>query len=163
MSAPDNDLAALGEQYDSLETQERSLELGMWVFLATEVLLFAALFAVYAAYRSMYLSDFKAGIEHNTLAFGTVNMYVLLTSSLLAALSVSAIRADRPRSASWLLAGTAVLGAAFIAIKLYEYSKHWHEGSLPGRYYHYDELPTFGANRFFTMYWVMTGLHALHV
>jgi cytochrome c oxidase subunit III len=163
MPAPDNDLAALGEQYDSLETQERSLELGMWVFLATEVLLFAALFAVYAAYRSMYLSDFKAGIEHNTLAFGTVNMYVLLTSSLLAALSVSAIRADRPRSASWLLAGTAVLGAAFIAIKLYEYSKHWHEGSLPGRYYHYDELPTFGANRFFTMYWVMTGFHALHV
>ena len=99
MSAPDNDLAALGEQYDSLETQERSLELGMWVFLATEVLLFAALFALYAAYRSMYLPDFKAGIEHNTLAFGTVNMYVLLTSSLLAALSVSAIRAGRPRSA----------------------------------------------------------------
>ena len=163
MSAPDNDLAVVGEQYDSLETQERSLELGMWVFLATEVLLFAALFAVYAAYRAMYLSDFKAGIEHNTLVFGTVNMYVLLTSSLLAALSVSAIRADRARSASWLLAGTAVLGAAFIAIKLYEYSKHWHEGSLPGRYYHYDELPTFGANRFFTMYWVMTGFHALHV
>jgi cytochrome c oxidase subunit 3 len=163
MSAPDNDLAALGEQYDSLETQERSLELGMWVFLATEVLLFAALFAVYAAYRSMYLPDFKAGIDHNTLAFGTVNMYVLLTSSLLAALSVSAIRAGRPRSAGWLLAGTALLGAAFIAIKLYEYSKHWQEGSLPGRYYHYGELPTFGANRFFTMYWVMTGFHALHV
>ena len=163
MPAPDNDLAALGEQYDSLETQERSLELGMWVFLATEVLLFAALFAVYAAYRSMYLPDFKAGIDHNTLAFGTINMYVLLTSSLLAALSVSAIRVGRPRSAGWLLAGTALLGAAFIAIKLYEYSKHWQEGSLPGRYYHYRELPTFGGNRFFTMYWVMTGFHALHV
>jgi cytochrome c oxidase subunit III len=163
MPAPENDLAALGDQYDNFETQERSLELGMWVFLATEILLFAALFALYAAYRAMYLPDFKAGIERNTLAFGTINMYVLLTSSLLAALSVSAVRADRPRTASWLLIGTAVLGAAFIAIKLYEYSKHWHEGSLPGRYYHYAELPTFGANRFFTMYWVMTGLHALHV
>jgi cytochrome c oxidase subunit 3 len=163
MSAPDNDLAALGEQYDSLETQERSLELGMWIFLATEILLFAALFALYASYRSMYLADFKAGIEHNTLAFGTVNMYVLLTSSLLAALSVSAVRADRPRTASWLLGGTALLGAAFLAIKLCEYWRHWQEGSLPGRYYHDRELPTFGANRFFTMYWVMTGLHALHV
>ncbi len=163
MSAPDNELATLGDQYDSLETQERSLELGMWVFLATEILLFAALFALYASYRAMYLPDFKAGIEHNTLAFGTINMYVLLTSSLLAALSVSAVRADRPAAASWLLAGTAVLGAAFIAIKLYEYSIHVREGSLPGRYYHYAELPTFGANRFFTMYWVMTGFHALHV
>ncbi len=163
MSAPDNDLVTLGDQYDSLETQERSLELGMWVFLATEVLLFAALFALYASYRSMYLADFKAGIEHNTLAFGTVNMYVLLTSSLLAALSVSAVRAERPRTAGWLLAGTALLGAAFVVIKLTEYAKHWHEGSLPGRYYHFSELPTFGANRFFTMYWVMTGFHALHV
>ena len=163
MPAPDNELATLGDQYDSLETQERSLELGMWIFLATEILLFAALFALYASYRSMYLADFKAGIEHNTLAFGTVNMYVLLTSSLLAALSVSAVRADRPRTASWLLGGTALLGAAFLAIKLCEYWRHWQEGSLPGRYYHDRELPTFGANRFFTMYWVMTGLHALHV
>lgn len=163
MSAPDNEHAALGDQYDSFETQERSLELGMWVFLATEILLFAALFALYASYRSMYLPDFKAGIEHNTLAFGTVNMYVLLTSSLLAALSVSAVRAERPRAASWLLVGTALLGVAFLVIKLCEYWRHWHEGSLPGRYYHYSELRTFGANRFFTMYWVMTGFHALHV
>ena len=119
MREPDNNhVASVGYQYDSLERQERSLELGMWIFLATEILLFAALFALYAAYRSMYLSDFKAGIEHNTLVEGTVNMYVLLTSSLLAALSVSAIRADRRRAASLLLAGTAVLGVAFLLIKL---------------------------------------------
>jgi cytochrome c oxidase subunit III len=162
--APDNNhVAIVGDQYDTLDRQERTLELGMWIFLATEILLFAALFALYAAYRSMYLPDFKAGIEHNTLVEGTVNMYVLLTSSLLAALSVSAIRAARPRAASLLLGGTAVLGVAFLLIKLYEYSRHWQEGSLPGRYYHDAELPTFGANRFFTLYWVMTGVHALHV
>ena len=153
----------LGEQFSDLEIQEETLQLGMWIFLATEVLLFAALFALYAGYRTMFLHDFKAGIEHNTVWLGTANMYVLLTSSLFAALSVSAARVARPRATSLLLAGTAVLGLAFLAIKLYEYGKHWHEGSLPGPYYHYAELPTFGANRFFTLYWVMTGFHALHV
>ena len=95
MSAPDNELAAVGEQFDSLETQERSARARHVGLPGSEILLFAALFALYAAYRSMYLPDFKAGIEHNTLAFGTINTYVLLTSSLLAALSVSAVRADR--------------------------------------------------------------------
>ena len=153
----------LGEQYDSFEVQEQSLQLGMWVFLGTEILLFAALFALYAAYRSMYPADFEAGVRHNTLVFGTVNMYVLLTSSLLAALAVSAVRLARPRAAAALLGGTVVLGLGFIAIKLLEYDRHWHEGSLPGRFYRYAELPTFGANRFFTLYWTMTGIHALHV
>jgi cytochrome c oxidase subunit 3 len=153
----------LGEQYGDFATQEEALHLGMWVFLGTEALLFAALFALYAGYRTMYLADFKAAIGHNTLAFGTTNMYVLLTSSLLAALAVSAVRAARLRAASLLLAGTALLGIAFVAIKLWEYDRHWHEGSLPGPYYHFAQAPTFGANRFFTMYWVMTGFHALHV
>jgi len=153
----------LGEQYGDLESQEQTLELGMWIFLASEILLFAALFALYASYRTMYLHDFKAGVEHNTLWLGTTNMYVLLTSSLLAALSVSAIRSARERTASLLLGATGILGLAFLAIKLYEYGKHWHEGSLPGRYYHFAEVPSFGGNRFFTMYWVMTGFHALHV
>jgi cytochrome c oxidase subunit 3 len=111
----------------------------------------------------MYGADFEAGIRHNTLVFGTVNMYVLLTSSLLAALAVSAVRVARPGVAAALLAGTGALGIAFIAIKLAEYARHWHEGSLPGRYYHDAQLPTFGANRFFTLYWTMTGIHALHV
>jgi cytochrome c oxidase subunit III len=153
----------LGEQFSDFATQEETLQLGMWIFLATELLLFAALFALYASYRTMYLQDFKQAIEHNTLSFGTVNMYVLLTSSLLAALSVSAVRASRPRAAALLLAGTAALGLAFLAIKLVEYGRHWREGSLPGPYYHFAEAPTFGGDRFFTMYWVMTGFHALHV
>jgi cytochrome c oxidase subunit 3 len=153
----------LGEQFSDLETQEETLQLGMWIFLATELLLFAALFALYAGYRTMFLADFKEAIEHNTLWFGTANMYVLLTSSLLAALAVSAARANRGPVAGLLLGGTALLGLVFLAIKLWEYSQHWREGMLPGRYYHYTELRSFGANRFFTMYWVMTGFHALHV
>jgi cytochrome c oxidase subunit 3 len=153
----------LGEQWSDLESQEAALRFGMWVFLATEVLLFAALFALYAGYRTMFLTDFRAGIAHNTLGYGTANMYVLLTSSLLAALSVSAARAGRRRTTGLLLGGTFLLGLAFLVIKLLEYAEHGHEGAWPGPYYHFAPLPTFGGNRFFTLYWVMTGFHALHV
>lgn len=153
----------LGEQFADFEAQDRALELGMWLFLVSEVLLFAGLFTLYAAYRSMYLQEFEAAIAHNTLWFGTANMYILLTSSVLAALSVAAIRSGRPHKSSLLLAATAGLGLVFLAVKFWEYIDHWHHGMLPGPLYHYAALPSFGANRFFTLYWVMTGIHALHV
>jgi cytochrome c oxidase subunit 3 len=111
----------------------------------------------------MYVADFKLAIGHNTLWYGTTNTYVLLTSSLTAALSVREVRHRRPRRAAALLAATAALGLAFLVIKLLEYREHWHEGALPGAYYQLAALPTFGANRFYTMYWVMTGFHAAHV
>jgi cytochrome c oxidase subunit 3 len=154
---------ALGEQYPDLATQEHTLEWGMWIFLGSEALLFAALFALYAGYRTMYPHEFAEAIQENTRVFGTTNMYVLLTSSLAAALAVGAARQDRQATAAKLLLVTAALGVAFLVIKGIEYAKHVHDGSLPGRYYRDVRLPTFGANRFFTMYWVMTGFHALHV
>jgi cytochrome c oxidase subunit 3 len=153
----------LGEQYADWPQQEHTLRFGMWVFLASELLLFAALFALYASYRAMYPDDFRAAVEHNTLAYGTVNMYVLLCSSFTVALSVSAVRAARPRAAVALLVVSMLLGIAFLVIKLLEYAEHFRERALPGRFYHMTELPTFGANRLYTLYWVMTGLHAFHV
>lgn len=153
----------LGEQYGDFEQQDHTLKFGMWVFLASEVLLFAALFALYGSYREMYGADFEDAVKHNTLIYGTVNMYVLLTSSFTVALSVWAVRKARPKLAVGLLLSTMALGIAFIVIKLFEYAQHFKERALPGPFYHMTELPTFGANRFFTMYWVMTGLHALHV
>jgi cytochrome c oxidase subunit 3 len=154
---------ALGEQYPDLPTEEQTLEFGMWVFLASEALLFAALFALYGGYRAMYPEDFSRAIAENTRWFGTANMYVLLTSSLTAALAVSANRQGRRRRTAHLLLATAALGLAFLAIKGVEYAKHVHAGSLPGPYFHDERLPTLGANRFYTLYWVMTGFHALHV
>jgi cytochrome c oxidase subunit 3 len=153
----------LGEQYPDFPTQDQTLAFGMWVFLSSEALLFAALFALYAGYRTMYPHEFAEAIQANTRWFGTSNMYILLTSSLTAALSVSAVREGRADRATRLLTVTAALGLLFLVVKGLEYARHVHEGSLPGRYYHDDRLPTFGANRFFTLYWVMTGFHALHV
>ena len=153
----------LGEQFADLDGQATALRFGMWVFLISEMLLFAGLFTLYAAYRTMFSADFKAGVLHNTFAYGTTNLFVLLTSGLTAALAVYGARADRRVFTGAMLSTTAVLGLTFLAIKLLEYRKHFEEGSLPGPWYHYRQLPTFGGNRFFTMYWGLTGFHTLHL
>jgi len=154
---------SLGEQYSGYPRQEETLRFGMWIFLASESLLFGGLFALYAAYRAMYTADFDEAVRHNTLVYGTVNTYILLSSSLTVALSVWATRRERARLAVGLLLATVALGCAFLVLKTLEYAEHWREGALPGPFYHWTEFPTFGANRFFTLYWLMTGLHALHV
>jgi cytochrome c oxidase subunit 3 len=160
VSAP---VELLGEQFESFEQQDHALRLGMWVLLASELLLFSGLFALYAAYRAMYGADFVAAIRHNTLFYGTLNTYVLLTSSFTVALTIWAIRHGREKLCAALLAATALQGFAFLAIKGIEYHHHIVDGALPGPLYRYAVLPTLGANRFFTLYWISTGLHAFHV
>ena len=90
---------SLGEQYSGYARQEETLRFGMWIFLASESLLFGGLFALYAAYRGMYTADFDEAVRHNTLVYGTVNTYILLSSSLTVALSVWATRRARARLA----------------------------------------------------------------
>jgi cytochrome c oxidase subunit 3 len=153
----------LDEQYSSWPRREHALRFGMWTFLASEILLFGGLFTLYAGYRAMYPAEFEEAIRHNTVAYGTINTYILLTSSFTVALTVWAVRHGRPRWATWLLLVTALQGMAFLVLKGVEYREHIHEGALPGPFYHWAALPTFGANRFYTLYWVATGLHALHV
>jgi cytochrome c oxidase subunit 3 len=82
---------------------------------------------------------------------------------LTVAFSVWAARLGRYRMVVAMLVSTMLLGLAFLVIKLFEYAKHVEEGALPGAYYRLAELPSYGANRFYTLYWTMTGLHAFHV
>jgi cytochrome c oxidase subunit 3 len=151
------------EQFSTLERQGATLRFGMWIFLTSELLLFSGFFALYAAYRAIYGADFEVALHHNTLVYGTVNTYVLLTSSLTVALSVAAIRRGKSGAASRLLALSALLGIAFLVIKLTEYGVHLREGALPGHWYRFVEAPTLGGARFYTLYWITTGAHALHV
>ncbi len=153
----------LSPHFDSLATQERAARVGMWAFLASEALLFSGFFALYGAYRVMYGSDFVQGVEHNALWLGSLNTVVLITSSLTVALSIHATRAGQVRRALLLVLSTIALGAAFLVIKSIEYGQHFHHGIYPGRYYTFEELPAFGAKIFFTLYYLMTGTHALHV
>jgi cytochrome c oxidase subunit 3 len=146
------------------EQDEHAAQLGMMVFLASEALLFAALFALYGAYRATYPAAFALGVAHATRTLGTINTAVLLTSSLAAAASVHALRVGRRARSLALLALTLLLGVGFLVIKLSEYAQHLREGITPsgqGRFFALH--PAAGLPSFWTLYYVTTGLHAVHV
>lgn len=154
---------AVAEHFADLETQQHSARLGMWVFLASEVLLFGGLFGLYAGYYTRFTADFHLAIEHNTMWLGTTNTFVLLTSSLTVALAVWMIR-NRDRNAALVLVIVTIgLGFAFLGIKAAEYVQHAHEGLLPGVYFASETLRGPGITLFYTLYWLMTGLHAVHM
>ena len=150
-------------QYDSLERQHATAQLGMWVFLGSESLLFAGLFALYAAYRFAFPAEFHAASAHANLLIGTINTYILLTSSLTMALAIHATKQGNRRRTVALLGATIAFGLAFDVLKLVEYVGHLREGLAPGAYYAYDALSAHGVVLYVTLYYLLTGLHALHV
>lgn len=151
------------EHFGSRENQQNAAQLGMWIFLGSEVLLFTNLFVGYAVYRYYYPQVFADGSNHLMVGWATVQTLMLVTSSLFVALAVHFSRHDRMFLTMLVLLAALVLGAGFLAIKGYEYWKHWTEGALPGEYYHFEKLPVQGGSLFFTLYFLMTGLHATHM
>lgn len=152
------------EHFEDLETQAHAARLGLWVFLASEVLLFGAVIALFVSYRMHYPGAFHEAVLHNTRVLGSVNTAVLLTSSTLVACSVHVLRSGRSRLAGLLVAITMALGLVFLAIKLTEYGLHFEEGIYPGGSGHFfAEHGARGLPQFWTLYYGMTGLHAVHV
>jgi cytochrome c oxidase subunit 3 len=136
-------------------------KLGMWLFLFTEILLFGVMFLVYSAYRDVNSSEFhEAGREMN-VTIGAVNTLILLTSSLTMALSISAIKNGAKIRSLLLQAATIILGMVFLANKYVEWSDHIRHGFYPGS----ADLLAKGHGQilFFGLYYVMTGIHGLHV
>jgi cytochrome c oxidase subunit 3 len=153
----------LGEQFEDLAKQDHAARLAMWVFLASELLLFAALFALYTSYRAMYPDDFARAAAHNNLAIGTINTFILITSSATVALALWAVRGGLQRLASGLLIFSIGCGVLFLILKGVEYAQHFRAGIYPGVGFHSAELTGPGARLFFTLYYLITGLHAFHV
>jgi cytochrome c oxidase subunit III len=154
----------LAEHFENLEKQAHAARLGMWVFLASEVLFFSGLFALYAAYRTEHPHGFSVGVEHNTLVYGSVNTAVLLLSSYTVAMAVHELRVGNNRASVELVGSTVFLGLCFLVVKTLEYLRHFSEGIYPagnGRFFVEHGEP--GTKMFFTLYFCMTGLHALHV
>lgn len=151
------------EHFEDLQGQTNAAHLGMWIFLAGEVLLFSGLFALYGGYRARFPRAFAEGAGHTTLWMGTTGTAVLLVSSFLVAWSIHAVREDRRNRASGLLTSAGGLGIAFLGLKLWEYSRHIADGLLPGPYLSHAELSGPGFEAFFTLYYLLTGAHALHV
>lgn len=151
------------DHFESLAQQERAAHLGMWLFLTSEVLLFGALFGLYTAYRLEYPREFAQAVHHNNIVLGTVNTAVLITSSFTAAWGVHSAKHGSRRAIVGSLGVTIFLALGFLVLKSIEYGQHFSEGIYPGAFYRFDELPNHGANIFFTLYFFITGLHALHV
>lgn len=154
---------APAHHFSSWSIQKHAERMGMWLFLATEILLFAGLFVIYTAYRNFYPATFHAASKHLDVVMGTVNTVVLITSSMTVAASTYFAKINKSRVAAWLLFASVAFGVVFLVIKGFEYSHKFHEGALPGKYYALKDLVMPGAAMFFTLYFFVTGLHAIHV
>lgn len=154
---------ALAHQFNNLTQQEEADTLGMWLFLCTEILLFGGLFLGYAVYRSLYPEAWAAGSHHNDLVLGSINTGVLLVSSLTMALAVHAAEEEQWSIVTGFLTATLVLGALFLGIKFYEYYVHYEHHLVPGIRFNPEDGPAPYVELFMFFYFVMTGLHALHM
>jgi cytochrome c oxidase subunit III len=154
---------ALAHQFDTLGQQREAATLGMWVFLVTEVLFFGGLFAAYTVYRSLYPEAFAAASHELDVTLGAINTAVLITSSLTMALAVHAAQIGQRRLLLLFLAATMVLGTAFLGIKSFEYYHKFVEHHVPGAAFQFEAEYARQAQIFFSLYFVMTGLHAVHM
>jgi cytochrome c oxidase subunit 3 len=153
----------VAEQFDDIGQQRSAAQLGMWIFLATEVLFFGGLFLAYTVYRFTYGQVFVQTSRELDVVLGGTNTAVLLISSLLMAFAVRAAKLDRKRALVALLAGTAFLGCVFMSIKAFEYHKDFVEHLVPGMRFQWVGADPRNAELFFWIYFAMTGLHAIHV
>lgn len=156
-----DDISIVREQFEDAEQQYEASNLGMWTFLATEVLFFGGLFMAYITYRHAYYADFAAASRQTDVFFGTLNTAILLTSSLTMALAVNAAQDGKTKSTVRCLALTLLFAAGFLVVKGFEYHKDFVEHLVPGTHFEKSLPPR--AQIFFVLYWLMTGLHAIHV
>jgi cytochrome c oxidase subunit III len=163
---------ALQHHFSNMEQQRESTTLGMWIFLVTEIMFFGGLFTAYLVYRLAYPDVWEYCSRHSMeFKLGTINTTILLCSSLTVALSVHAIQLGRRKICAILLFITVLMGFGFLVVKSIEYHHHYVDGSIPGPWWHMQVEHTDGTTMpaphqyqlFFYLYFVMTGLHALHV
>jgi cytochrome c oxidase subunit 3 len=155
--------SALAHHFDSLEQQREASTLGMWLFLAQEVMFFGGLFMAYLLYRWRDPLAFAAGSHELDITLGVINTVILIASSLTMAMAVHSAQTDRRKPLIGFLVATGVLGLAFLVIKYFEYSAKWHHHLIPGPAFHFTGEVGGRAEAFFSLYFAMTGMHALHM
>lgn len=165
---------SLQHHFDSLEQQKEASTLGMWLFLVTEIMFFGGLFTTYVIYRSAWPEAFMAASASLNWKLGAFNTAVLILSSLTMALSIWAAQVNRRKQVvGWLIA-TMILGSTFLGVKYFEYRDKFEHHHVPGTHFEWHEeghsgQPPQDANFvhhvevFFSLYFIMTGLHAVHM
>jgi cytochrome c oxidase subunit 3 len=153
----------LAHHFESLEKQQHAARLAMWIFLATEILLFTALFAAYAVYRFLFPEGFAESSRAIETWIGFVNTLVLVTSSFTVATGYHHASRGGGKKTALFFGISVLLALVFLALKAVEYTHHFQEGQLPGRFYTFAGVHAPGAPLFFALYFLITGLHAIHV
>ena len=153
----------LREQFRSPVQQRETATLGMWIFLATEVMLFGGLFLAFTVYRMYNPQAFIAGSADMNIVLGAINTAVLIGSSFTMALAVHSAEAGLQKPLTGFLACTMLLGAVFLAIKFTEYYLHYLDHRVPGPGFSFPGVNSSRAEMFFLLYFIMTGLHAVHM
>jgi len=153
----------VAHHFDDAAQQRDAASLGMWLFLVNEVMFFGGLFTTYVVYRTAFPEAFHDGSHHLDIGLGAFNTFVLLTSSLTMALSVHAAQVSKRAMLVTNLILTQILGAIFLGVKAYEYWHKWHDHVIPGASFRWDGPDAHHVQLFFSLYFAMTGLHALHM
>ncbi|MDR3701958.1 MAG: cytochrome c oxidase subunit 3 family protein [Candidatus Sulfopaludibacter sp.] len=155
---------ALREQFDTEAQQKDASTLGMWIFLVTEIMFFGGMFLAYTIYRSTYPEIFAVCSSSLNVYIGAANTVVLLCSSFTMVLAVRSAQLGRQRAIVFNLILTLALGFVFLGVKAYEWNEKFVEHHIPGPGFHFEGIAQQGpAQLFFSLYFAMTGLHALHM
>ena len=154
----------LQHHFDSMPQQAEASTLGMWVFLVTEIMFFGGLFMAYLVYRWQSPMGFQEASHHLDIFWGALNTALLIISSLTMALAVRAAQTSQPAmtQVKWLVA-TMILGTGFLGIKVIEYTDKFTHHLVPGPNFQWTGLYPKPAEQFYSLYFAMTGLHALHM
>ncbi len=160
---PEQTSPYVAHHFDDAAQQRDASSLGMWLFLVNEVMFFGGLFTTYVVYRTAFPEAFHDGSHHLDIGLGAFNTLVLLTSSLTMALSVHAAQVSKRAMLVTNLILTQILGAIFLGVKAYEYWHKWHDHLIPGPSFRWDGPDGQHVQLFYSLYFAMTGLHALHM
>lgn len=153
----------LREQFSTPGQQRQTATIGMWIFLMTEVMLFGGLFTAYTVYRLSNPQAFDLGSAHMEITLGAINTAVLICSSFTMALAVYSAEIGNQRRLALFLVATMIIGAIFLAIKFTEYYLHYRDHKVPAFWFEYQGAYAAKVQMFFVFYFIMTGLHALHM
>jgi cytochrome c oxidase subunit 3 len=154
---------SLQHQFDTLEQQKESSTLGMWLFLVTEIMFFGGLFLAYVVYRNRYSEAFVAASHTLDVLLGGINTAVLIGSSLTMALSIWAAQVNWRKGIVLFLCLTMLLGTTFLVVKAFEYKEKFEHHHVPGPNFEFDGPQPEHAEIYFSLYFIMTGLHATHM
>jgi cytochrome c oxidase subunit 3 len=164
--ASHTETVALREQFETAGQQKEASTLGMWIFLVTEVMFFGGLFLAYMVYRGLFPDIFSTASNTLNIVIGAVNTAVLLCSSFTMVLAVHAAQIGSRKAIVVFLILTMLLGGVFLGVKAYEWNEKFEEHHVPGPSFNLENMAPDKqghAQLFFSLYFAMTGLHALHM